>query len=345
MAFQQSPEIAVDALRETLQVILSERLGRRQRVVQLRRRRSAYASSCPITNLSVVLEGGRTFDLVFKDLSPASELPTAREIRPHFLFDPLREIAVYRDLLDPKRWNTPVCYGVVEASELGQFWIFLERVSGPMLWQMGRLGPWKDGARWLAEFHDELAASPFTAQRGAKAARLLRYDRDFFELWRRRSEKAVARRRRLAAPTRRQFRRLVDQYDRVIGHLAAMPATVLHGEFYPSNVMLRRAGCGRRICPLDWELCGVGPGALDLAALSSGKWPESSKLQMIGAYREALANGASRPSLAELTEMVKRCQLHLCLQMLGWAPDWSPPKGHSQDWLRESLRLGNELGL
>jgi hypothetical protein len=97
---------------------------------------------------------------------------------------------------------------------------------------------------------------------------------------------------------------------------------------------------------VDWELCGIGPGVMDLAALIAGNWAEAPRQQMIDAYRDSLgAVPGGRPSGLELTEAVKLGRLQLALQMLGWATDWTPPAEHSHDWLAEALRLGRELGV
>jgi hypothetical protein len=39
------------------------------------------------------------------------------------------------------------------------------------------------------------------------------------------------------------------------------------------------------------------------------------------------------------------CRLHLAVQWLGWAPEWSPPPEHTQDWLGEALGLARKLEL
>ena len=71
---------------------------------------------------------------------------------------------------------------------------------------------------------------------------------------------------------------------------AARPRTFLHGEFYPSNVLIEDAVEGPRVRPVDWEMAGLGPGLADLAALISGRWEE--------AEREALALGQDRHDVA-----------------------------------------------
>ncbi len=148
------------------------------------------------------------------------------------------------------------------------------------------------------------------------------------------------------ARVRRRFTRLASRYDRVIARLSTLPRTLVHGEFYPSNVVLRNSAAAGRICPLDWELAAAAPGLMDLAALTSGEWSRPERRQMAVAYRDALEPRRGwPPSLPELLELLDYCQLHLAMQWLGWAENWSPPKMHRHDWLNELVRLAQRLGL
>ena len=72
--------------------------------------------------------------------------------------------------------------------------------------------------------------------------------------------------------------------------LAALPPTFVHGEFYPSNVLVETTPEGPVCVPVDWEMAAVGPGLVDLAALAGG-WDEAERARLLGAYREGLADG------------------------------------------------------
>jgi len=124
--------------------------------------------------------------------------------------------------------------------------------------------------------------------------------------------------------------------------LAALPATLLHGEFYPSNIMVREAGGRSLICPLDWELAALGPGLVDLAALTAGAWTEAQREQLALCYHEALPR-SQRPLPRELLVSLDYCRLHLAVQWLGWAVSWSPPREHRHDWGLEVAALTEKL--
>ncbi|MFM2083132.1 MAG: hypothetical protein RL380_1823 [Verrucomicrobiota bacterium] len=346
-----------DELRAELQRVLG------QRVASLRRRLCAYASSYTVENLDVTLAHGKKLRLVLKDISPPSVLATAQQVRPHFLYNPARELEVYQKFLDPMRHGTARCVGAVNSAELERYWLFLERVDGRLLWQVGDLTQWDAGARWLGEFHSAERGGvtnqpqqlrqtkmltrnrqPRAADWGQSALRsqtLLRYDEKFFAVWIERAEKFLRKQR---AADLKKFAQLATNYDRVVSRLMALPPTFVHGEFYASNVIVRDGAVSQRICAIDWEVAGIGPGALDLAALTAGEWSAVQQRRFVTAYRSGLSSRRA-PSVDELVEAVELCQLHLSVQMLGWAEDWSPPEQHAQNWLREALRLGVKHGL
>jgi aminoglycoside phosphotransferase (APT) family kinase protein len=297
--------VSRDELQRELQPVLSLHFGAPRQIRSLRRRRSTYSSSYTIENLELELDHGRNLSLVFKDLSPASILEKAQEVRPRFLYRPQREIETYRAILNGERFGTPICYGAVERPGLERYWLFLERVEGPLLWQAGRIETWKRAARWIARLHSRFGLSN-GGQTMAWPISLLRYDAEHLRCWAARAEHFLARRcGSIRADTHRRFRRLVDKYDVVVDRLLSLPRAFMHGEFYPSNVILRGNGHGKRVCPIDWEGAAIGPGLIDLAALSSGNWTAEERKMLVAAYREAVEPGHGwPPSLKEMLELV-----------------------------------------
>ena len=78
--------------------------------------------------------------------------------------------------------------------------------------------------------------------------------------------------------------RIARGYAPVVARLAAMPRTVIHGEFYPCNILIRGTGPRARVCPVDWELAAVGPGLIDLAALMTG-WDDRAQRALAARLR------------------------------------------------------------
>ena len=282
-----------------------------RRVTLEARRPWARRSSLPMEELLVDGEW-----LLFKDVSRGPRPP-----RPAFMVDPLREIAVYREVLEPAAVGAPALRGALAEDGGRRAWLFLERVDGVPLDEAGELGAWKDAARWLADLH----ARPLPP---SGAARLLRYDAAWLRRW---PARALRREPALA--------RFAAAAERAVEHISAWPASLVHGEFYPANVLV----AGARIRPVDWETAGLGPGLLDIAALTSGSWVEQERVRVERAYRDALP-AERRPAAAELAEALRSARLLVALQWIGWEARFTPPDQHAFDWLGEVQRLAAEPG-
>jgi hypothetical protein len=331
-----------EELRAELERVLHEHFEAERRLVALKRCRSPYQTSFALEELDVTLEDGATLELVFKDLSPHALSAGARAAKPSFLYDPSREIETYRSILTRAELGTPIYYGALADPERSRYWLFLERVPGVALWQIGELESWKQAARWLARMHDHFAD---TEEWRRSAGHLLHYDARFYRLWPQRARDFIDR----AAPSevaRGAVEWLEARYEQVVERLASLPDTFIHGEFYASNVLVAGTAEALRVCPIDWEISAVGPGLIDLAALVSGKWEKEETIALASAYRSALGSRAGLPRDGEdFNETLDYCRLHLAVQWIGWAQNWSPPAEHRQDWLGEALRLAEELGL
>lgn len=312
---------------------------------EIERRPSPYRTSFPIEELGVELRGRGPARLAFKRLDRAELEPSAQLAKPRWLHDPARESQAYRMLLSQAPPGPPEFFGAVEEGE--RRWLFVEWVEGRELFQVGERELWEEAARWLARFHAALAPE---VERARGEAHLLHHDAAFYHRWieRAREFAQVAGR----SEHRRRIEWLSARHEAVIEALLAMPRTVIHGEFYASNVLVAEPDhasdsghtpLGRksdaRVAPVDWELAAVGVGLSDLAALVSG-WSDADRQALVAAY-------ASQPSVPEFTERdLDHVRLQVAIQWLGWAPpEWEPPEGQRHDWLGEAVGLAEGLGL
>jgi hypothetical protein len=296
------------------EVALSRVLGRR--VVHARRRPFVYRSTAPIVELEVEFDEGGALAMLFKDLSRSALGDRARAAKPEWLYDPVREIEVYRSVLASGSFGTPAFHGAVADAREDRYWLLIELVPGVALYQIGESGTWEAVMRWLARFHEQLAG-------GRAPDSLLRLDREHLLRWRDRARSISSLE--------------IGGYDEAVERLARLPTTIVHGELYPSNVLLD----GNRVCPVDWEMASVGPGVLDVAAITTG-WDEEAQQGLADAYLRALA---SPPSAEEFERDLDCARLHLAVRWLGWADGWAPPPEHAHDWRDELARAEVRLGL
>jgi hypothetical protein len=285
-------------------------------------------------------------ELMFKNVSREALLGDARRAKPTFLYNPLREIEVYETVLVSEQLGTATLYGSVVDPGLGRYWLFLERVPGLRLCHVGEFDTWKQAARYLAGMHNSFARNTHVLAQAGRG-RWLNYDRAFYWQWLRRAQTFVRTNESLQqGEDWRGIERVAHCYNEVIGRLLVMQQTLIHGEFYASNVLVYQAEGRLRICPVDWEMAAVAPAIMDLAALTCGTWTDEEKRSLALAYYDALEPSGWRPSApSSLLAVLDLCQLHLAVQWLGWSLDWSPPPEQARDWLSEALRLTEKLGL
>ncbi len=272
-------------------------------------------SSCPLLRIQVIDSEGEPAELVMKDLGRQ-----ARHAMPARLRDAGREIAVYREVLAGSGLETAAFLGSVVHPPRDRYWLFLESVAGTPLWQTGGPLPWVAAARWLAGLH---------ACRAPTRGSWMHYDAAYYDAW-------LPRASRLSPGV--EVASIEAAHARAVRRLTQAEPVFIHGDFYPSNVLVR-SGSAPRVCPLDFELAGLGAGVLDLAALVTGLDPVDA-----AAVLDAYADTASTsPSRDELAELLLCARLHLAIRWLGWLPHWRVPAHQRFDWATEAHAVADQL--
>lgn len=284
------------------------------------RRPHPYRSSFAIEELDLRLGDGELLSLIFKDLGLSGLSPAGRSAKPLHLHDPLREIDVYTSILTAYDLGTAACYGSIVDSGRKRHWLFLERVAGVPLWQLDDRDVLLTVARWLARLHT-------TVEPPRDQQHLLRYDRTHYGRW---LSQAMD-----AAPGA-GLEGLRGRYEHAVARIATAPATFVHGELYPSNVLVV-AGKDIRVCPVDWELSGIATGMLDLAAVTTGLAEADASL-LADAYLADLPEIHGDPA-----ELLECCRLYLAVQWVARSEHWTPPLEHARDWAAEAIVAADKL--
>jgi aminoglycoside phosphotransferase len=313
-----------------LEQLVRQRFG--AEVLSVSTRPFRYATTHAMTEIDVIFADGSRRALLHKDLTIAHRLPEAKGNRPGFLDDPGREVHVYRSILTIAVPGIPACFASEADDDAGAWWLLIEKVPGVELWQIGALNVWCDVARWAAALHHQpIPADP------AVRTRLVSYDRTFFEHWPNRARQFAE---RWEPGRRHQLTEVLQGYEETVDALAELPRCLIHGELYPSNVLVDRTT--GRISAVDWEMAGVGAPLLDLSSLVAGGWSDTERHAVITAYHSALP-ADDRPPIGQLVDNLMRCELHRCIQWLGWAPGWQPPSEHRHNWLESAILLAERL--
>ena len=262
---------------QTLDVGLTSVL--RSQATILDRQPNAYASTFPSEIVRCQLGNGRELRLLCKyggDHSMSLSGRTGHKGGVPY------EAAAYRHVLRTSRATTPKFYGAYKDVETGDTWLILEYLDDSVRLRKMRESSAAMGlaARWIGRFHNT------TEERLSDASMrfLSRYDAEYYLGWARRTSL-------LAGHLRHRFSwltTLCGRFEDVVALLLASPPTVIHGEYYPSNVLFR-AGT---VYPIDWESAAEAAGELDLATLTESwgaeierhceleyqrvRWPEGS---------------------------------------------------------------------
>jgi len=288
-----------------------------------------FRSTHALEDIEVHFPGGRCVPLVLK----ACGLAATRGVRPRIVMDGHRELWAYENLLPRLDVDAPRFLGVLDLDRSGQR-LVLERVAGEPLHLVGDLGAWRAAARWLGRFHGRGRAA---WERAAASGWLLAQDPSLHERWLARAlRRAVG-----GAPSPGWTGSVARAARRAIRILAAAPRTLVHGEFYPSNVIVSRADSGWRARVVDWESIGVGPAALDLAALTTGGWSATARAGLIEAYRSAAPDPPTRG--VGLDRELECATLINALQWLGWSEGWSAPPHQAWDWEAEARAAASRI--
>ena len=321
-------------MEETLERGLSQIQGRPVRIRELRREACEHTTSFQGERLSLSLEGGEPVRVFFKDLNPEHQTQKAQKVRKPDATPSCRELEVYQSILSRLRLGTPQLYAVRWEPERGIYWLFLEDTGSSRLRECRNFARWVAAAAWAARFHAATLHLPDSAARF-----LPRYDYEHYRQCVSGVQKLLP---NLEARDREIVSRGLECYENRLDWFTALPCTVIHGQFFGKNVMLRKRNPEHRIAVIDWETAAIGPGAFDLVSLSAGNWTKEQRLALWRAYFEQYQADAG-------------CQLDwdtFCLDLggvslyhaLGWLAWWQG-RGFSHNfgvWVKELDRVLRE---
>lgn len=239
------------------------------------------------------------------------------------------EAEVYRQVLQPLPVSTPTFYGAHKDAITGEMWLILE-YSDKSLPVEDSPDPavLQAAARWLGRFHKTNESLRSTASLPS----LNRHDAEYYLGW--------AERTSLFAGHLHQrypwLTTLCQRFEEVVVTLLEPPAIIIHGEYYPNNILF----CQGTIYPIDWEAAAVVIGELDLASLTEN-WPPEFVREAKAEYQSA--RWPEGPP-ADFERKLDAAQLYRLFRWLGDRPERTT---HEKELSRfEQLStMGERLGL
>lgn len=266
----------------------------------LNRRPNHYSSTFPSEIVDCVLDSGERREVLCK-YSGGIHCRTQSHSR-----GVEYEADIYRHVLQPSGIATVEFYGSYQDPQTGWTWLVMEHLRKSMtLNRVPRL--LEEAAHWIGAFHAE-TASMVDRRRGC----LRRLDDAYYREWAVRTKEHV----NLAAEG------VVEagfppeaKLDSCLRRLVEADSCIVHGEYYPANVMVRDG----KIYPVDWESASITAGEIDLAALTEG-WPPAAIFQSKEAYCHSRWPGGA-PANFEQTFLAAQVYWHL--RWLGGQPGWA----------------------
>lgn len=292
---------------------LEAALGAPGEVALTGREPNSYASTFP-SEVVTCVAGSRTLTLLCKYEAPRDRGVRGVPVGVRY------ESAAYCSAVEPSQLTAPRWFGLYEDEPAGSTWLMLEfLVETLRLDKSPERGGLSGAARWIGSFHR------FHDLRAEEAPECL--NREGPATFRACVERAADRWEELRAGYP-WFHPLARECEAVFCDLFVRRPTVIHGEFYPSNILVRDGS----VFPVDWERAAVSAGEIDFAALTEGWKPEDVRLAT-RSYVDARWGGEVPDDFAESVEAA-RAYLHL--QALG---DLVPgPFKAKDEWRLDHLR-------
>lgn len=259
MPTTSSPFPDRQTLARGLNAVFNDNGSARGPLTILRREPTLYATSFPCEIVRGRFEDGSRLALFCKYTQGNGDGVCSHGQRGGVVY----EIAVYRQVLQPSRVSTPTFYGAYTDPSTSSTWLILEYLERSMaVGKVGKLAVMKQAVRWIAQFH-----SFYEARLSSVSIPVLTsYDAAYYRGWARRTA-------RFAGHWHRRFpwlAALCRRLQKALAFLAARPRTVIHGEYYPHNILFQRG----LVRPVDWETAAIGAGQIDLATITEGWSPE-----------------------------------------------------------------------
>lgn len=277
------------------------------RLTALRRQPAIYSTSFPCEIVRCRFEDGSSLGLFCKYTDGDGEGGCSHGQRGGVGY----EIEVYRKVLRPCRASSPTFYGAYTEPETGRMWLILEYLKrSRAVGKVVDVGAMRKAVRWIGRFHAVHEA------RLAKISMpfLTVYDAKYYGGWPRRTA-------RFARHWQRRFpwlSALCKRLEQALAALAERPQTIIHGEYYPHNILYQRGV----VRPVDWETAAIAAGEIDLATLIEG-WPQGFLRKFEEDYQRARW---PRGAPASFQRTLDLAQAYVQLRWLGDQQEWTNEK-------------------
>ena len=239
------------------------------------------------------------------------------------------EADVYRHVLGSLSAPSITFYGAYGDALVGDMWIVFEYLDESMyIWDSDKPTWILAAAGWLGHFHRESEA----LLSRARSSFLNRHDADYYLGWAYRTSQ-------LAGDLHQSYPWLMSlcrRFEEVVDILLEPPTIVIHGEYYPKNILVSQG----TIYPVDWESTAIAAGEIDLASLFEG-W----SLEIASACTDEYCSTRwPERTLPDFERRLDVAKMYWDLRWLGEREEWTHQEKARKRFERLRL-LGERFGL
>lgn len=120
--------------------------------------------------------------------------------------------------------------------------------------------------------------------------------------------------------------------------LAAVPPTLVHNDCSAKNILVDRTVHPARCLFVDWEMCGIGAAAVDLAVFIAGM-PVPIRHELLEAWASGADGSDVVPSDDERARVLAAAEFHRLCVLLWRNRVWGVERQRVHEWLDQAERL------
>jgi len=286
-----------------LEDVIRERFAGRSAVRSIRRSRLPHIGSYDCHRVTVEFVDGAVKELFLKDFACSRQTKDFVEQRR------LRELRVYRELLDAAALGTPAFYGAQWDENRGRFQMLLELLDGEVVADLDERNG-LPAVEWLAVCQAHFLENPDELEH---ADFLIEHDTSYFCS---KAEDARCDVSELAPESAARLEEVLTVYESTIGRMSALPRCLVHGGYIPWHIFVDRRANPFRVAAVDWELAARGSLLYDLAIFVDDASPVLQR-SLVQAYRSAATRrDVPLPNDATMNAGIECFRLHRIIDWL-----------------------------
>lgn len=211
------------------------------------------------------------------------------------------EADIYNNILTKIRLPVPHYYGVFKMQPTNTLCMVIEYLNDavPVDWAIMD-NSMEKAAQWIGEFHRH--------NENISSNQLINYNSGYYMQW-------VENVQMLVKELNSSEKYITDScnyFSQNVHSFASEYQTLIHGEFYPNNILFKNA----TIFPIDWESAAIGAGEIDLVSLTD-RFSKKVTDKIFKNYAIARWGNQNRLKEKDFLHRLQMARLYFCFRWIG----------------------------